>query len=328
MMRTLVLLALLLVATALALLLGQVPLSVGALWQGLAFGDGPAALTVRVLRAPRVMTALGAGASLGLAGAIFQSLFKNPLASPDVMGFTAGSGLAILAAITAGLALPLPVIAAVGGVAAALLVAFAAGRPDEGITATPALTVVLVGLGVGFTATAINGFLMTRLSGPEAAEAQRWLAGSLSARDFGHGVEIMAIGGALALCLVPQVRALRLLELGPDLAMGLGLSLARARYGLAATGIGFAAAAVAVAGPIAFVALMAPPVGARLLRASDPGARLAAAAGAGAIITVLADLAARALVPGLVLPIGIMTGILGAPYLLWRLSREMERGDL
>ncbi len=271
MMRAFLVLALLVASVAVSLLAGQVHLSPGTLWQGLVYGDGPAALTLRVLRGPRIAVALGAGATLGLSGAIFQSLLRNPLASPDVMGFSSGAGLAILAAIMTGAALPLPLVAAGGGLAAALVVAFAARRPGAGIEGTPALSLVLVGLGVGFTTAAVNGFLMTRLSGPEAAEAQRWLAGSLSARDWGHALQVTLIGGALALCLVPQVRALRLLELGPDLAAGLGLAVGRARWLLAATGVGLTAAAVAVAGPVAFVALMAPPIGARLAQVSDAG---------------------------------------------------------
>jgi len=83
-----------------------------------------------------------------------------------------------------------------------------------------------------------------------------------------------------------------------------------------------------VAGPVPFVALMAGPLGSRMTKASRPGSRLAAAAVTGATITVLADLVARSLVPGLQLPVGVMTGIMGAPYLLWLLSREMETGDL
>ena len=317
-------------SAAMALLIGQIHLSPSALWDGLTGGDGPGALTISVLRGPRVAVALLSGAAFGLAGAVFQRLLRNPLASPDVMGFTGGSGLAILAAITLGVSVPLPLVAAAGGLLAGILVLLlskpAGGR--GGVEGASPVTIVLVGIGVGFAASALSGFLMTRLSGPQAAEAQRWLVGSLSARDWGDARFLSLAGGALALCLALQVRALRLLELGAELGTGLGLNVARARLLLAATGIGLSAVAVAVVGPVAFVALMAAPVGARLTGATDAGARLAAAALAGALIMVLADLVARASLPGVQLPIGVMTGILGAPYLLWRLSREMERGEL
>ncbi|BDA86202.1 enterobactin ABC transporter permease [Aureimonas sp. SA4125] len=316
---------LILVAIAASLIIGDVPLGPGALWQGLWGGDGPGALTIRIIRGPRVAVALGAGAVLGLSGAIFQSLLRNPLAAPDIMGFTSGAGLAVLAAVTAGLALPLPIVAAAGGLAAALLVAALAYRPGQ---ATPAVTLVLVGLGVGFTTAAFGTFLMTRLPSSEAAEAQRWLSGSLAARDWGQAAQVWAIGAGLVAALALQIRALDLLAFGNDLAAGLGLRVEPARWSLAATGVLLAATGVAVAGPVPFVALMAAPLGARLTGARSLGGRLAAAAAAGACVTLVADLAARAAIPGLVLPIGVMTGPLGAPYLLWRLSREMEKGEL
>lgn len=320
-----VLAAIVALSAALSLTLGEVHLGLDALWHGLTGGDGPGALTIRIIRGPRVATALGAGAVLGLSGAIFQMLLRNPLAAPDVMGFTAGAGLAVVASISAGLILPMPLVAAAGGIAAALAVAMLAYRPGHGIAP---LTLVLVGLGVAFTISALGTFAMTRLPGPEAVEAQRWFAGSLAARDWSHALQVWGIGAVLSLALAPQVRSLRLLELGNDLAAGLGLKVDLARWSLALTGVLLAAAGVAVAGPVPFVALMAAPVGARIAGAHGAAGRLAAAAAAGAGITVLADLAARAAIPGLQLPIGIMTGILGAPYLLWRLSSEMERGEL
>lgn len=297
----------------------------GLLWQGIWTGDGPAALTLRVIRGPRVATGLGVGAVLGLSGALFQMLFRNPLAAPDLMGFTSGAGLAIVAAIWLGLALPLPLVSAAGGLAAAALVAALSQQRGH---ATPPLTLVLVGLGVGFTASALGTFAMTLLPVQQAAEAQRWLTGSLAARGWDHAAQVWGLGAALAAAAAAQLRALAALELGPDLAAGLGIRAGRARAGIAGTAVLLAAAGVAVAGPVAFVALMAAPLGARLAGARTPGARLAAAAATGAGIVVLADLAARAALPGLQLPVGVTTGLLGAPYLLWRLAREMERGDL
>jgi iron complex transport system permease protein len=141
-------------------------------------------------------------------------------------------------------------------------------------------------------------------------------------------VQVWLIGAVLVIATAAQIPALKLLELGHDLSAGLGLHVERARWSLVATAVLLAAAAVAVAGPIPFVALMAPPLGAVLTAARYPAARLLAAAGAGALICVASDLVARAAIPGLQLPIGVMTGLLGAPYLLWRLSREMEKGEL
>ena len=325
-MRSAVPLAVLLVvATLLSLAMGEVVLGPQALWQGLWSGEGPGALTIRVIRGPRLATALGAGAVLGLSGAILQTLLRNPLAAPDILGFNAGAGLAVVAAVAAGATLPLPLAAAAGGVAAALLVAALAHRPGQpGST----LTLVLVGLGVGFAVSALASYLALTLPTNQASEAQRWVSGSLAARNWGHAAQVWSLGAALTLLLALQVPALTLLELGRDLAAGLGLAVDRARWGLMGTAVLLAATGVAVAGPVAFVALMAMPLGVRLTGARGAGGRLASAAGAGALVMVLADLAARAALPGVQLPVGVTAGLLGAPYLLWRLSREMEKGEL
>ena len=266
-----------------------------------------AALILETIRGPRAATALGAGAVLGLSGTIFQTLFRNPLAAPDLLGFNAGAGLAIIAGIAFGIALPAPVLAAVGGLVVAVLVGLLAYRRGHG---TPALTIILVGLGTGFTATALATFLMTLLPGTAAAEAQRWLTGSLAARDWGHAGQVWGIGLPLALLAFAQARHLMAMELGGELAAGLGVRVERTRWQVSATAVLLAAAGVAVTG------------------ARGPAGRMAAGAAAGALIVVLADLLARATLPGLQLPVGVATGLLGAPYLLWRLSREMDRGDL
>ena len=278
----------LLLACLLGLAVGEVLLGPADLWRGLLTGEGPGGFTLRVLRGPRVVTGALAGAALGMSGAIFQSVLRNPLAAPDVMGFTAGAGLGALAVAGFGAGLSVTLGAAAGGAVAAVAVALLA-LTREGLVP---LRLVLVGIGAGFTLTALTGFAMTRLPGPEAMEAQRWLSGSLAARTWGHA-------GQIALTALP-------------------LAL-------------LAAVAVAVAGPVPFIALMAGPLARGVLRragAAGPGAVLAGAALTGATIAVLADLAARAAVPGVQLPLGVMTGILGAPYLLWLLTREMERGGL
>ncbi|MCT4370244.1 iron chelate uptake ABC transporter family permease subunit [Yangia mangrovi] len=247
MRRALALCLLLLAATLAALMLGPVRLSPTLLWQGLSTGEGPGALVLGTIRGPRVMTALGAGAVLGLSGALFQALFRNPLAAPDIMGFTAGAGLTIIAAIALGLTLPPPLLAAGGGLVAALLVALLSQRRGH---ATPPLTMILVGLGIGFIASALSSFLLTLLPHSQAAEAQRWLTGSLAARDWSHVAQVWGIGALLAALALAQLRRLAALELGEDLAAGLGLRVGRARMALAGTAVLLAAAGVAVAGPV------------------------------------------------------------------------------
>ncbi|MBB3952412.1 iron chelate uptake ABC transporter family permease subunit [Aureimonas jatrophae] len=319
------LLALLLVAVLVSLAMGETLIGLGALGRGLLFGEGPGALAIRVIRGPRLATALGAGAALGLSGAVLQTLLRNPLASPDILGFNAGAGLAVVAAITLGWTLPPPLVAALGGIASALLVAALAHRPGR---SDATLVLVLVGLGVGFTLAALTNLLSLRLPSTEAAEAQRWVTGSLAARNWGHALQVWLPGLALALLLALQVGSLQLLELGPELARGLGLRVEAARLALVGTAVLLAAAGVAVAGPVAFVALMAMPLGRRITGARGTSGRLLSAAGGGALVMVLADLAGRVALPGVQLPVGVTTGALGAPYLLWRLAREMDRGEL
>ncbi|TQS72681.1 iron ABC transporter permease [Rhodobacteraceae bacterium] len=324
-LRAALIAALIALVCVLSLMIGAVHIGPCDLWRGLIDNEGPAAFTVRVLRAPRLLCALGAGAALGLSGTIFQMLLRNPLAAPDVMGFNAGAGFAVIVAISTGVNWPMPLVAAMGGGVAAVLVAalsYRRGRmPDN-------LTLILVGLGVGFSASGLSTLLGLRLPDTLAAEAQRWITGSLSARSWTHVAQIWGLGAVLCAMLVVQVRGLGLLQLGPALAAGLGLHLGRSRAGLLATAVLLAACGVAVAGPVPFVALMAGPLGIAITRARGPAARLLAGAGSGALITAAADLLARALWLGVQLPVGVMTGLLGAPYLLWFLSRAAKEGTL
>ncbi|GHC60294.1 iron chelate uptake ABC transporter family permease subunit [Neogemmobacter tilapiae] len=306
----------------LSLLLGEVRLSLADLWQGLTTGEGPGALTLRVLRGPRVATAMAAGAAFGLSGAVFQMLLRNPLAAPDVMGFNAGAGLAVILALAFGLMLPMALIAALGGLLAALLVGLISWQPGR---SEPALVMILVGLGIGFTASGLATFFLLTLTDAEASEARRWIIGSLAARSWNHAAQITVIAGVLGLLLAVQLRALACLELGPVLAQGLGLSVEAAKRKLLATAVLLAAGAVAVAGPVPFVALMAGPLGIGLTGARQPAARLLAAAGAGALILTGADLLSRSLWQGVQLPVGVMTGLLGAPWLMWLLTRAFGK---
>lgn len=312
-------------AILVSLAVGQIMVTPAELLRGLMTGTGPGALTLRVLRGPSTLTAVGAGAALGASGTIFQILLRNPLAAPDVMGFMSGAGCAVVAGVAFGLFIPLPILAALGGLVAAALVSGLAFH--RGGRQSP-LTLILVGIGIGFFASAVSSFLVIRMPPQEAADAQRWLTGSLAARNWGHVLQVFGLGALLFIVLALQVRAMALLELGDELAAGLGARVERARYGLICTGVLLAAVGVAVAGPVPFVAMMAGPLGMRIAGVKHPASRLTAAAIAGATITVLADVISRSAIPGLQLPVGVMTGIMGAPYLLWLLWKEVEAGEV
>lgn len=324
MIRWGVLIALLVACILSGLRYGQISVPLDMLWTGLG-ADSPGRLILGSIRGPRVAVALGAGFVLGLSGALFQTLFRNPLASPDVLGFTSGAGLAVIFTVSFGLLLSPTLAAVAGGLLAAGLVAAIAFRKGQ---ETPPITLILVGLGIGFFATAMAAFLMTVLPTSQAMDAQRWLSGSLSGSTWNKAALVLGLGGALTLAALAQSRALEALELGNDMSKGLGLATETSRWMISGAGVLLAAVAVSVAGPVPFVALIAGPLGAALTRAQTIAGRLIAGGTAGAIVLITADLVARSALPNTQLPAGVFTGLIGAPYLLWRLSVEMRKGRI
>lgn len=322
MIRWGVLLAMLVVCAILGVRYGQISVPLNVLWTGLG-SDGPGSVIISSIRGPRVAVALGAGFTLGLSGALFQTLFRNPLASPDVLGFTSGAGLAVIFTVSFGMLISPTVAAVAGGLMAAALVSAIAYKKGQ---ETPPVTLILVGLGVGFLATAMAAFLMTALPTSQAMEAQRWLSGSLSASRWDGAALVLLLGTVLTLATLAQSRALDALELGNDMAKSLGIWTEKSRWMISGTGVLLAAVAVSVAGPVPFVALIAGPIGAAITRARSVAGRLISGGLAGAIVLITADLVARTAIPNTQLPAGVFTGLIGAPYLLWRLSVEMRKG--
>ncbi|WP_037574417.1 FecCD family ABC transporter permease [Phaeacidiphilus oryzae] len=306
---------------------GEFPMGPGQVLRTLAGAGTPAeAFVVDQLRLPRVLTALLAGAALALSGAVFQSLVRNPLGSPDVLGFSQGAATGALAAITIG-----------GGAAGAGAVAggAAAGGIATGTavwlltrrTGSQGTRLVLTGIGVSAVATGITGYLLTRAQLLDAARAVRWITGSLDGRGWSDvlsvGLPLVLLGGPVLAC---AGRTLRGLELGDDAAYGLGVRVERARGALLAAAVLLAAAATAACGPVAFVALTAPQLARRLTRA--PGPNLAASALTGAALLTVADLLAQRIAPGRELPVGALTGVLGGGYLVGLLWAERRRGRI
>lgn len=304
--------------------LGDFPLPLGQVLSALA-GDGEpgAVLVVRDLRLPRVLTGLLVGAAFGLAGALTASVVRNPLATPDVVGVTAGASTGAVGVILAGWQLPLSLAALVGGLVVAAAVAALSWR--DGFSG-PRL--VLVGIGLSAAASALTSYLLVRADVVDAQRAVLWLTGSLNGRGWEH---VRPVALAL-LVLVPLAlvlgRSLATLRLGDDVARGLGTRVGAARVGLVGVAVGLAAVATASAGPIAFVALVAPQVALRLAR--TPGPPLAASAAVGALLVVGADLVGRTGIqaiggPAAELPVGAVTALVGAPVLL-ALLRRSTRG--
>ncbi|RIV37417.1 FecCD family ABC transporter permease [Micromonospora radicis] len=286
-------------------------------------GGGSAAeqFIVVELRLPRLVTALAVGAALGLAGAVFQALVRNPLGSPDVLGFTQGAATgALLVVVVGGGSTALAGAAAAGGVVTGLLIYLVAWR--RGVHG---YRLVLVGIGVSAILTGVNGYLLTRAPLMEAARAMLWLTGSLDGRGWSDAGPLLVALAVTVPVLLACGPALRMTELGDDAASGLGVPVARLRMVLLAAAVLLVSLSAAAAGPVSFVALTAPHLARRLTRA--PGTNLLPAAVVGALILVVADQMAQRIFPQQ-LPVGVVTGVLGGGYLVWLLATERRAGRL
>lgn len=311
--------ALTLLAAVAALATGDLHLGPGRVLAALVgHGDARDVVVVTGLRLPRVLTGAAVGAALALSGAVFQSLSRNPLGSPEIVGFTTGCATGALVVLVAAPTAPFGLAAgALGGGAltalAVLLLSWRRGRRPAGHR------LLLVGIGVSALLQAVNAYLLTRAGLLHAQAAQTWLFGSLHARGWEHvrpaALGLLVCGAALA-ALAP---GLRRLELGDDAAAALGTHVPRTRLGLLAVATALCAVAVAAAGPISFVALAAPQVARRLTR--GPGIPLTTSALVGALLLVAADVAAQRALAPVQLPVGVATLTAGGAYLVWLLRR-------
>jgi iron complex transport system permease protein len=283
---------------------------------GIDTGSG-ADFIVGQLRAPRVYTAALVGALLAASGALMQSIARNPLASPDLLGISAGAAAGAVACIylthnTSSLVLaPWAVLGAL--VSAALVILLGSrGRLEP-------FRMIIAGIGIDFVATAIITLLLTKIPTNIVPQAYSWIVGSTNSRTWEH----VAIGFASCLVIVPiclfLARRLRVLEMGDDLAAGLGLRPGMLRFVALATAAVAAGLAAALVGPIAFIALVAPAIARRITR--SPGITVAASVLMGALLTVVADLASRELLGSAQLPVGLYTSLIGGPYLIYLIVR-------
>jgi iron complex transport system permease protein len=297
---------------------GDIPLAPGQVVAALVgHGDTVSDFVIGQLRGPRVAAALLVGASLGVAGGIVQSVVRNPIASPDVIGITSGASASGLTAIVlfgvSGVGLFWTVL--VGAVVVSVLIAGLAWR--RGITGN---RVVLVGIGVSAMSVSVSGWMLTSGTVQQAGTALLWLSGSLNAVDPGI-VGVLAVAFVvLGVAALVQSPRLTVLTLGDEVASSLGLRPNRAKVLLLLTAVCLTAAAVATAGPVSFVALMAAPIARRLVGGGRVS--LGPAAAVGAVIVLASDLVAQFALPGTTLPVGVVTGVVGAPYLLWLLARS------
>ncbi|XVU29830.1 FecCD family ABC transporter permease [Actinoplanes sp. CA-054009] len=299
---------------------GSFTIAPGDVVQVLLGGGTPAQkLIVLDLRLPRILVALLVGAALAVSGALTQTFARNPLASPDVLGVTHGASLGAVAVIVLGYSSSaVPFAALAGALVTAVLVYVLAWR--RGIDG---FRLVLVGIGVGEILTAGISWFLVRAEIVDATRATIWLNGSVAGAEW---TQVRPLSIALVV-LLPLAAAtaftLQAMQFDDDVAQALGIRLQLARLAVVLTAVALAAAAVAAAGPIEFVAFLVPQIALRLCGGSRPP--LVVSAILGALLVVAADLAARTVLPDRELPVGLVTAIIGAPYLLWLLVSVNRR---
>ena len=294
-------------------------------------GDPGQEFVVMELRLPQTVVALAVGAALGLAGALTQTLARNPLASPDILGITEGAAFGAVAVIVlsgasgygGGLVagtfaeLGVPLAAVVGALLTAVLLWAFSWR--EGLDIQ---RVVLVGIGLGAALTAGTSYLLVNARIQDAASAQVWLSGSLNARGWEHARPVLLTLALMLPLSLYLVRALNAMLLGDDAARGLGVRLQATQLGVLLAAVALSAVSVAAVGPLAFVAFVVPQIALRLVGGSRPP--VLASMVCGGILVVGSDVLVRAVLP-FALPAGIVTAAIGAPYLIYLLVRTNRR---
>ena len=282
------------------------------------FGQGERVDTFVImdLRMPRALVGLIVGVALGISGALTQSIARNPLASPDILGITSGAGAAAVFLVTASggaAAAGIPEAALAGGLATGLLVYFLAWR--RGIDG---FRLILIGVSVSAVMQAVTTWLLVTADIRDVGRAQAWLVGSLDARSWGEVWTALWCTVVLVLVVLCVAFHLRPMHFGDDVAAGLGVRFSLVRAVLLLCAVLLAGVAVSAAGPVPFVALVAPQVTMRLLRSPVPP--LVASGLLGALLLIGSDLIARAALPNS-LPVGVVTAAIGGPFLVYLLVR-------
>lgn len=280
-----------------------------------------ASFAVGELRLPRAVLAVLTGSAFGLAGISFQTLLRNPLAAPDVIGISSGASAAAVYAIVTlslseGAVSALAVVAALATASVIYVLAYRDGLVGARL--------ILVGIAVSAMLDSVVAYVIVRAANWDLQAAMRWLTGSLNSAQWSQVRPLLLAGCVLVPVLGATARSLDLLRHGDDTARALGVRVERTRFVVVIAAVGLVAFATAAAGPIAFVGLLAGPIATRLVGNST--VPLCAAALVGAIIVLAADLAGQRAF-GTRYPVGVLTGALGAPYLVFLLVTS-QRGRL
>ena len=281
------------------------------------------AFIVETLRLPRILVAILVGSSLGVAGLILQSIVRNPLASPDIIGITSGASLGAVTFITFGTGVIsmqfLPLAAIAGGLCAALLIYSISW--NKGVTP---VRLVLIGIGVSAILKAGITFMLVFSNSVVTTKAYIWLTGSLYAANW-NDVSSMVLWLLIPLpILLMWGRSMNAAELGDDPAVSAGVSLQLQRLVFLLCSVILAGTAAAYAGGIEFVGLMAPHIAKRLTVRSFVGL-IPITALIGALLVLVADLIARTLFLPLDIPAGVFTAAIGAPFFIYLLFHNRNR---
>ena len=279
-----------------------------------------ASFTVGELRLPRAVLAVLAGFAFGIAGVTFQTMLRNPLASPDIIGITAGA----IAAAVFGIVIPSLGDTAVSllAVAGALATAFAVYLLSNkgGFAGT---RLILIGIGVAAMLDAAVTYVLSKAASYDLQAAMRWLTGSLNGASWPDVLPLVVAGAVLVPALLSRGRVLDVMRLGDDAAASLGVRLQGTRVIVIVAAVALLAFATAATGPIAFVAFMAGPIAARIV--GPGGSLLLPSALVGALLVQLADLLGQFAFDSRY-PVGVVTGVLGAPFLIYLLIRTNRSG--
>ncbi|MCO5225051.1 MAG: iron ABC transporter permease, partial [Thermomicrobiales bacterium] len=303
-----------------AITLGAVDLSIREVWNA-TWGDGDrkTLLVVRTLRWPRIATAVVIGMALAISGMLFQSIARNPLVSPDIIGINSGATVVAVAwLVIVRNTSQLPLAAFLGAILTAAIIYLLSWRngasPDR---------MILVGIGVASMTQAVTALILVRFPLEQIRPAVVWTMGSI----YGSTWRDVVITSLVVLVSLPfailLMQPLRAMSLGDNVTRSLGIPLEMTRLGVILIGCALAAVSVAFAGPIGFVALMVPHM-ARMIAGPQSGGVLVFSGILGGIILLLSDTLALHFLP-VVLPVGVVTGAIGAPYFLFLLYRSNSR---
>lgn len=279
-----------------------------------------ASFTVGDLRLPRACLAVLTGVAFGMGGVTFQTMLRNPLASPDIIGISTGASAAgVFAIVVLGLSgLAVSGVAVVAALVIALGIYLLAWK--DGVVGS---RLILIGIGAAAMLHAVISWVLVQANEYDVQAAMRWFTGNLNNADWALVVPLCAVCALALPVLVAQGDRLELLHLGDDTAAALGVPVERTRLICIATAVVLIACATAAAGPVAFVAFLAGPIAARLIGGGI--SLLVPAALVGALIVLLADQIGQWAL-GARYPVGVITGALGAPYLLYLLIRTNRTG--